>query len=219
MLDLIEADVRALWVGAPVLAPVAALGPLIEDCAIPIAPLLDLIEANRIDQITSRYETFEDLLAYCRLSAAPVGRLVLYVAGAVSDRNVADSDAVCVALQVLEHCQDVGEDARAGRVYLPGCDLRAAGVRTADLLANSTSPSVRGVIGLQVERSRQSLVLGNSLGHRLSGWARLAVAGYVAGGMATATALQKSDYDVLARRVRPSRARTVTDVIRLLTRW
>jgi phytoene/squalene synthetase len=147
-----------------------------------------------------------------------VGLLVLHVAGAVSDRNVADSDAICAALQVLEHCQDVGEDAQAGRVYVPQRDLRSAGVRFEDLLGSVTSPSLRSVIGLQVERAQRSLVLGDSLVPRLSGWARLAVAGYVAGGVATATALQRARYDVLAHSVRPSRARTVAHVVRLLTR-
>src|SRR5882757_4994519 len=97
LLDVIDADVRALPSGTAV------------------SPFLDLIEANRIDQRVSSYSSLADLLHYCDYSAAPVGRIVLHIAEAATEQNVADSDAVCNALQVLEHCQDVGEDARAGR--------------------------------------------------------------------------------------------------------
>ena len=118
LLDLIDREIRALWGGSPRLAPVRDLRPVIDDCGVPIAPLLDLVEANRVDQSTHRYETFEDLLDYCRLSAAPIGQVILRVAGAATAQNIVDSDAVCSALQVLEHCQDVGEDARRG-AHLP----------------------------------------------------------------------------------------------------
>lgn len=218
LLDLVEADVRALWSGTPVLAPVAALRPVIDACATPIQPLLDLIEANRIDQWRSTYETYEDLLDYCRLSAAPIGQLVLSVAGATTAANVADSDAVCSALQVLEHCQDVGEDARGGRVYLPAAELRRAGVGAAELRASTTSAALRQVIDAQVRRAREGLAAGDGLVRRLSGWARLAVSGYVAGGLATADALRHADYDVLSGLVRPTSRRTVVHALRLVAR-
>jgi squalene synthase HpnC len=218
LLDLIDTDVRSLRTGAPTLAPVAALRPMVEDCAIPVDTLLDLVEANRVDQHTTSYQTFDDLLRYCQLSAAPVGRIVLHVAGAATERNVADSDSVCAALQVLEHCQDVGEDARAGRVYLPATDLRRAGVAQEELLDTTTSPAVKRVVAVQVERARGLLQAGNPLVGRLSGWARFAVAGYVAGGLATATALHRADFDVLAHEIRPSRLRTAAQATRLVAR-
>src|SRR5882757_6791169 len=123
LLDVIEADVRALPSGTAVLPVVRALRPLVEERSTPLAPFLDLIEANRIDQRVHSYPAFSDLLHYCDYSAAPVGRIVLHIAGAATEQNILDSDAVCNALQVLEHCQDVAEDARAGRVYLPGVEL------------------------------------------------------------------------------------------------
>lgn len=216
LLDLVDDDVRALPGGAARLTPVRELKVLIDDCGAPIDPFIDLIEANRADQRVSRYPTFADLLGYCDLSAAPVGRLVLYVAGAADPVNIADSDAVCAALQVLEHCQDAGEDARAGRIYLPSDELRAAAIDDAQLLESTTSGRLRSVVSVQVERSVELLERGKPLVRRLSGWARLAVAGYVAGGYATADALRTADFDVLSTLVKPTTGRTVLHTLRLL---
>ncbi len=220
LLERVEAEVRALWEAPQTvrMAPVAGLGPVIEACGVPAEPFLELIEANRVDQRTSRYESFDDLLGYCRLSAAPVGRIVLYVAGAATPANIADSDAVCAALQVLEHCQDVGEDAAAGRVYLPGADLRAAGVADADLLAPTTAPGLRRAVAVQVGRCDEMLGAGRDLIRRLSGWPRIAVSGYLAGGLATADALRAARFRVLERTVRPNRLRTAGYAARLSVR-
>src|SRR6266568_4494744 len=84
---------------------VGALGPAVAECAIPMQPFLDLIQANRQDQVVARYQTFEDLLGYCRLSANPVGRIVLYVFGSFSQRRAELSDSICTALQLAEHWQ------------------------------------------------------------------------------------------------------------------
>lgn len=223
LLNLIELDVRGLPAGDAALTPVAGLCPVVDECAVPLEPFLDLIEANRVDQHTLRYETFDDLLGYCKLSAAPIGRIVLHTAGAATTRNVVESDAVCAALQVLEHCQDAGEDARAGRIYLPAIDLRAAGVTDDALLAAESSASLRAVIAVQVDRAADLLLAGRPLVRRLSGWSRVAVAGYVAGGLATVAALRKAHHDVLARRIRPSRTGTVARAMPLVlapgARW
>jgi squalene synthase HpnC len=219
LLDLVEADLRALPGGTARLSAVTGLGPLVGAGGVPLQPFLDLVEANRVDQRVSSYATFADLLDYCRFSAAPVGRIVLHVAGAATPANVADSDAVCNALQVLEHCQDVGEDARAGRVYLPDEELRAAGIEAADLRGERTGPQLRAVVATQVARAESLLSTGPALVRRLSGWARFAVAGYVAGGQATAAALRHAEHDVLARAIRPSRAGTAVRALRLVAPW
>jgi squalene synthase HpnC len=218
LLDAVEQDVHALPLGAPQLPVVAALRPLVVDYGTPLNPFLDLIEANRLDQTVRAYRTFDDLLGYCRYSASPVGRLVLYIARAATPQNVADSDMVCNALQVLEHCQDVGEDARAGRVYLPQADLAAVGVKSADLRSTVTSHALRHVIRRQVDRAVAMLGAGRSLVRRLHGWPRVAVAGYVAGGLATADALRRADHEVLARAVVPVKSRTAARFLRLVTR-
>jgi squalene synthase HpnC len=209
LLDAVAADVRTAWSGGtPTLAPVAGLQPWIAAVDLRPEPFLDLVEANRVDQRRSEYATFAELIDYCYLSAAPVGRIVLRIAGADGATNVADSDAVCNALQVLEHCQDVREDAVGGRVYLPQDDLAAEGVARAELQARSTPRPVRRVVARQVQRADELLAAGPALVHRLSGWARLAVAGYVAGGEATVAALRGADFDVLARTIKPGKART-----------
>lgn len=216
LLDAVQADVQALPERAR-LPAVAGMAPLVRR-GMPLDPMLSLITANRVDQQTVRYETFDDLLRYCTLSADPVGAMVLYAAGAATERNLADSGRVCSALQVLEHCQDVGEDARAGRVYLPSCELRAADIDLAALLGSQTPPALRAIVRTQVSRARNMLLEGSPLVGRLRGWARVAVAGFVAGGLATADALEAADADVLSSLVRPSRARTARHAVRLLLR-
>jgi squalene synthase HpnC len=216
LLDLVADDVARLPAGRAQLGPVAGLQPLVPAHGLTVEPLLDLITANRIDQTQPRYESFDDLLGYCAKSAAPVGRMVLVIAGVRNEAAVARSDAVCAALQVLEHCQDVREDALAGRVYLPADDLRAAGVGDADLTAHVTAPGLRRVVGMQVERAERLLDAGGALVRSLRGWARFAVAGYVAGGRATAHALRAADYDVLGRAISPTKARTGVELGRLL---
>jgi squalene synthase HpnC len=215
LLDAVEADVRGLWTGGARLAPVTGLAGLVAT-GLSAQPLLDLIQANRLDQTIHGYSTFDDLLGYCQYSAAPIGQIVLHIAGRVTRQNIADSDVVCNALQVLEHCQDVGEDARAGRVYLPGEDLREQGVGGAALRSTVASPALRRVIARQVRRARTMLETGDALVARLRGWSRVAVAGYVAGGRATADALYEADYEVLAAAVRPTKRRTLRHALPLL---
>jgi squalene synthase HpnC len=209
LLSAVDADLRLLAQGQPTLEPVRRLLPLVRESGVAIEPFADLVEANRRDQVQSEYETFEDLLDYCRLSAAPIGRIVLSLARVTDPLAAQRSDRVCAALQVLEHCQDVGEDARAGRVYLPGVDRRAAEVAASDLLAPTTSAAVRRVVAQQVARAEELLADGGPLVRQLRGWARLAVTGYVAGGRATAAALRAGHYDVLAQEIRPSKASTI----------
>lgn len=218
LLDRIEADLRALPDGAPQLAPVAALRPLPDDVGIGLQPFLDLIEANRRDQVTTRYADFAALLDYCSKSAAPVGRLVLAIAGVDDEAAARRSDAICAALQVLEHCQDVGEDAQRGRIYLPAADLRAARVEEPELMARMTTPALRRVVAQQVDRAAGLLDEGMPLLGQLRGWARLAVTGYVAGGLATVRALRAADHDVLSRTVRPATRDTTRAAARLLVR-
>src|SRR5205085_8462418 len=111
------------------------------ECRLPEDPFRRLIAANLRDQVQTRYETFEDLLTYCQLSAAPVGELVLHVFGAATSQRVALSDRVCAGLQVIEHLQDVGEDAARGRVYLPRQDMLRTGCEEGDLIAGTAGPA------------------------------------------------------------------------------
>jgi squalene synthase HpnC len=198
----------------PRLPVVRALARTVVSCAIPAQPFLDLIEANRQDQVVTRYPVFADLLGYCRLSANPVGRMVLHVFGAATPGRAALSDQVCTALQLAEHWQDVAEDLRAGRIYLPLADLDRFGVSEADLTAPRAGPGVRALISFQVRRARDLLDAGAPIVGTLRGAARLAVAGYVAGGRAALAAIAASGHDPLPATPRPGRARVASEFLR-----
>ncbi len=219
LLDELEADLARLYAPGPGgegprLGVIQALAPAVAQCAIPARPFLDLIQANRQDQQVTRYPTFDELLAYCRLSANPVGRIVLHVFGAATPRRVELSDLVCTALQLAEHWQDVAEDLRAGRIYLPGKDLAAHGVTEADLAAPSASPQVRALVEAEVRRAAGLLDEGAPIVGTLRGFARAAVAGYVAGGRAALAAITASGCDVLAATPRPRKRRVAAELLR-----
>lgn len=185
-------------------------------CRLERGPFARLIEANRRDQVQHDYETWADLVSYCELSANPVGELVLGVFGARTPERVAWSDDVCTALQVVEHVQDVREDALAGRVYMPAEDRRRHGVSDADLSAAAPTPGLRAVLELECDRARELLRSGRPLVRSLRGRARLAVAGYVGGGLAALEALTAAGYDVLTSAPRPSSATRLRATLRVL---
>lgn len=172
-----------------------------------IDPFVQLIEANRMDQTDRTYGSFDELRAYCMLSAAPVGRVVLSVFGADTPDRVAMSDDVCCGLQLVEHLQDVGEDFRRGRVYLPADELDRFSCTTEDLGRPAASASLRALIGFEALRASTLLQRGRPLAASLPGRQRLAVVGFVAGGLAAVDAINKAGGDVLARHCRPSKRR------------
>ncbi|HET8616869.1 MAG TPA: squalene synthase HpnC [Actinomycetales bacterium] len=218
LLTGVRHDLRRIWDGeVPDLPVLQRLSTVVLGHDLDLAPFDHLVEANLVDQQVTRYRTFDDLLGYCRLSADPVGRIVL---GLLDHRDPATavlSDRVCTALQLLEHWQDVGEDRRAGRVYLPLGDLEAFGVPLEDLDATTTSERLRALLRFETERAACLLESGAPIVRELHGWGRVAVAGYVAGGRATVAALRRNDLDVLARQVRPRRSDVVTEVFGLLS--
>ncbi len=219
LLDDFTADQhRAFTGGQPRLDVLRRLQPTIRRRELSEQPLLDLIEANRADQRTTRYDTFDALVEYCRLSAVPIGRLVLRIFGRPEPELAALSDDVCIALQILEHCQDVAEDYRRGRIYLPQRDLLAFAVAPEELGAATASPRLRALVRHEVDRCDELLDSGDELVGRLSGWARLAIAGYLAGGRATVAALRRADGDVLSAAPKPSRAGTAWHALRVLAR-
>ncbi|CAL9586092.1 squalene synthase HpnC [Streptomyces sp. enrichment culture] len=160
-------------------------------------PFLALIEANRQDQRVRRYPTYDDLLAYCALSANPVGRLVLAVSGTSTPERVRRSDAICTALQIVEHLQDVAEDLRRDRIYLPADDMARFHVTEADLARPTANASVRALVAYEAERARALLDEGAPLVGSVHGRLRLLLAGFVAGGHAALDAIRAARYDVL----------------------
>jgi squalene synthase HpnC len=205
LLDWLDAEVDRVYAGAPTLPVTARLATTVRACAIRPDPLRALIAANRQDQRITRYETIDDLLAYCELSANPVGRLVLAVLGAATPERVRLADAICTGLQLTEHLQDVVEDLDRGRVYVPLADLARFGCEVDDLRRRPAGAEVRSLLAFEVGRARSLLAAGAPLVRTLRGRPALAVAGFVAGGRAALDAIQRAGYDVSGGPPRPSR--------------
>jgi squalene synthase HpnC len=212
LLDELQGDVARIYddnAPEPDLDAIKALARTVRDCAIPAQPFYDLIQANRQDQLVTRYDTYKDLEDYCKLSANPVGQVVLYIMGAATPERIAASDSVCTALQVIEHTQDVAEDLANDRIYLPRQDMDAYRVTEADLAEKTAGPQVRELLRFEADRARRLLDDGAPLVGTLKGAARLAIAGYVAGGRATLKAIEAGGYDVLRTTPRPGKADTL----------
>ncbi|MFB4295670.1 squalene synthase HpnC [Actinomadura sp. NTSP31] len=220
LLALVDDDLDRVYKGGtPKLPQLRRLAGTVHAHRIPAEPFRRLVEANRQDQVVHRYETFDQLVEYCALSADPVGRIVLHVFGAHDAGLERASDKVCTALQIIEHCQDVAEDHRDGRVYLPAEDLRRFGCADGDLTRAVTPTRLRGVLALEAGRAAGLLDEGAAaLMKGLTGWARVAVGGYVAGGRAALAALAGAGYDVLAHPPRPRRAAVLAGWARALGR-
>nr|WP_307849963.1 squalene synthase HpnC [Saccharopolyspora sp. HNM0986] len=216
LLEFLEADLAHAYRGTPRIPLLRALAPTVQECGIPQDVLVRLIEANRQDQHVRRYRTFAELVRYCELSANPVGESVLHVFGCARPDLVSLSDRVCTALQVLEHCQDVLEDLRQDRVYLPEADLAHFGCSLDELGTYPAPLRWRRLIRFQVARAERLLDSGAPLIGRLPGLARLSVAGYVAGGRATAQAFAGAGYDPISVHLSPAKTRTAGEWARLL---
>jgi squalene synthase HpnC len=203
MLDQLEVELERAASGTAEHPIFCRLSPVLAELDVGLAPFRSLIEANRRDQSTTSYETFDQLIGYCMLSAAPVGRIVLSIFDATSPARVARSDQVCIALQLIEHLQDVGEDLRRGRRYLPSEDLQRVDCPAEDLTGHRATPAVKRLIELESVRARVLLANGVPLAATLPARPRAAIAGFVGGGLAALDAIARADYDVLAHRCRP----------------
>jgi len=209
LLDQLADDLELIWTGEPSLPVHQRLATTVRACDLPAEPFLRLVEANRLDQRVTRYETFDDLLRYCTLSADPIGRMVLGVLGKATPDRLILSDRVCTALQIAEHLQDVAEDLAAGRIYLPLEDMDTFGVTEQDLAAATASPALRNLMAFQVARASTILDQGAPLASLLQGRMRLAIAGFVGGGRAALHAVRQAGYDVLGGPPKASRQRVV----------
>lgn len=207
MLDAFEADLRRVFDAAsdqstPATGPshpiLRMLQPTVRRCRLTPEPFLGLIEANRQDQKIRRYARYDDLAAYCELSANPVGRLVLAVTGTETPERIRRSDAICTALQIVEHLQDVAEDLRdRDRVYLPEEDMARFGVTESDLAAPTGGARLRALVKFEAERARDLLNEGTPLVGSVHGRLKLLLAGFVGGGRAALAAIAAAGYDVL----------------------
>ncbi|MFD7319823.1 squalene synthase HpnC [Streptomyces sp. NPDC059875] len=207
MLDAFEADLTRVFESDPRHPLLRALQPTVRRCGLTPEPFLGLIAANRQDQLVRRYETYDDLLAYCELSANPVGRLVLGITGTATPERIRRSDAICTALQIVEHLQDVAEDLGRDRIYLPAEDMKAFHVTEEDLARPTAGASVRALIAFEAQRARELLNDGTPLVGSVHGRLRLLLAGFTAGGLAALDAIAAAGggFDVLPKPPKPTK--------------
>ena len=177
-----------------------ALAETIRSCSIPKQPFADLLTAFRQDQVITRYGTMQEVLEYCRYSANPVGRLVLYACGYCDEERFRLSDATCSALQLANLWQDVRVDFAKDRVYLPQDDMRRFGVSDETIAAGVATTGFRALLDYEVDFARrlfeEGLPLIGMVGKELAVDLDL----FSRGGLAILRAIERQDYDVLSAR-------------------
>lgn len=199
-----QAEFDAIEEARPTQHPVfLRLRPVIERYDLPLQLFRDLLDAFVQDVSKDRYRDFDELMDYCRRSADPVGRLLLNLFGHATEQNLSRSDAICSALQLINHWQDVGIDAAKGangRIYLPQDDMASFGVDDAAILHHIASANFRALLRFQVARARALMLSGAPLGWDLPGRIGLEIRAIVAGGLRILDKIEAVDYDVFTRR-------------------
>ena len=191
-----------------------ALAETIRPFNIPSEPFLDLLAAFRQHQRQTRYETTDQLLEYCRYSANPVGRLVLYLGECHTPERVRLADSICTGLQLANFCQDVARDWDHGRIYLPQMVCQRFGYDEASFARREPSDAFRQLLASQVDQAEGWLRGGLPLATKMPPRLRLPVALFVHGGLATLEAIRRQDYDVWTRRPTVSRLEKLRLLIR-----
>lgn len=198
-------ELEAMYAGTVRHPVFVALRRTVERHGLPMEPFADLLRAFEQDQRVTRYRTWEEVYGYCRCSANPVGRLVLYMCGYRDEERARLSDATCTALQLANFWQDVAVDLDKGRVYLPLEVLERYGTACGDLLARRPTVAFRAALREAVEVTRgwfeRGLPLARMVGRRLAVDIEL----FSRGGMRILEKIEEQDYDVLSRRPAVSR--------------
>ncbi len=207
LLDAWEGELNACYAGSPRHPVFVALAETVRACDIPRQPFADLLKAFRQDQTVQRYATFDDLLGYCRYSANPVGRLVLYVCGYRDDARQQLSDSTCTALQLANFLQDVALDYEKGRIYIPLEDLTKFGVSEADIAGGNATPAFRELMRFQVARARKWFEQGLLLASQVDSSLALDIELFTRGGQEILNAIEAQNFDVLRSRPVISKAR------------
>jgi squalene synthase HpnC len=167
---------------------------------LPFAPFYDLLDAFSQDVAKQRYASFAELMDYCRRSADPVGRLMLHLYGESDARNVACSDAICSALQLVNFWQDVEIDFRKNRVYLPQDEMARFGVSEIQIAASDASGGWWDLMRFQIERARSMMLAGAPLATRLRGRVGLEIRAVVQGGLRVLEKLERQRGNVFRHR-------------------
>ena len=196
-----------------------ALGETIHRRKLPIQPFRDLLIAFRLDLVKPRYETWEELLDYCRLSANPVGRLVLGVSGVKDAPLFALSDNICTALQLANHWQDIAEDYQRGRIYIPADIMRHFNVDEAALEERKFDEQFQAMMVELVHRTEGLFITGRPLLDQVPSVLKPQLYLYWGGGLAALSAIKANGFDVLNNRSRVRRLDRIKLAIGALGRW
>ncbi len=205
LLNWWEAELHRCYAGEAEHPVFIALRETIRKFEIPIEPFRNLLIAFRQDQRKARYASHDEVLDYCRNSANPVGRLVLYLGRCHDDDRGRLADDVCTGLQLINFCQDVKRDWQQGRVYLPADTLARHGCALTMLDEDAATSELRAALEKEVERAEQYLASGDQLVLRMPRDLRLDVALFTAGGRAIAREIRQARFDVLHARPRVSK--------------
>ncbi len=217
LLDLWGQELDACYRGEARHPVFVALAETIRVCDIPKEPFADLLVAFRQDQTVTRFETMDDVLSYCRYSANPVGRLVLYACGYRDAARFALSDYTCSALQLANFWQDVTVDYEKDRIYFPLADMRRFGVDEAMIASRSFTPQFRELMRYEVEYARQMFAQGMPLIGMVDRDLALDLDLFSRGGLEILNAIEQQDYNVLRARPSISKGRKVALLLRALS--
>jgi squalene synthase HpnC len=214
LLDQWEAELNACYAGSPKHPVFVALAETVKQFNIPQHEFSDLLIAFRQDQTVTRFETFDDVLAYCRYSANPVGHLVLYLCGYSDAERQQLSDYTCIALQLANFWQDVFVDYGKGRIYLPLEDLRRFGVTGEDIAQRRATPQFVAMMKFEVERARDWFARGMPLVNMVNRELAIDLELFSRGGQEILNAIERQGFNVLRARPRISKSRKLMLVLR-----
>jgi squalene synthase HpnC len=214
LLDEWQTELDACYEGNPRHPVFVALAETVKKFEIPKHEFSDLLIAFRQDQIVTRFETFDDVLAYCRYSANPVGHLVLYLCGYHDPERQQLSDYTCTALQLANFWQDVSLDYAKGRIYLPLEDLRRYSVSEDDIQQKRNTPAFCTMMKFEVERARQWFDRGLPLAGKVDKELAVDIELFSRGGQEILNAIERQNFGVLGRRPVISKPRKLALVAR-----
>jgi len=207
LLDQWQHELDACYEGSPKHPVFVALAETVRKFDIPKHEFSDLLIAFRQDQTVTRFETFNDVLAYCQYSANPVGHLVLYLCGYRDRERQQLSDCTCTALQLANFWQDVSVDYEKDRIYLPLEDLRRFGVTEDDIARKQNTPAFLEMMKFEVERARDWFRQGMPLVGKVDRELAIDLDLFSRGGMEILYAIEKQDFAVLGNRPAISKSR------------
>jgi squalene synthase HpnC len=206
LLDLWRGELDACYEGRARHPVFVALAETIRACSIPKEPFADLLQAFLQDQVVTRYSSRPELLGYCRNSANPVGRIVLYACGEASAERFRLSDATCSALQLANFWQDVPGDYARGRIYLPQDEMSRFGVTEQMIAAGAATPEFRALLRHEVAYARGLFADGLGLVAEVGGRLALDLELFSLGGLEILRAIERQDFDVFRARPALSKA-------------